>query len=143
MTLRDRIIEHEGDGSFAYQDPRGFWSIGYGFCIDQRAGTPIPQPVKDFWLNWKLADVDRQLDREIAWWRSRPEPVQDTLREITYQLGIGGLLGFKRMLAALQAGDYATAHQEAINSDWHKETPQRCETVTACFLDYVSQGITS
>ncbi len=46
---------------------------------------------------------------------------------MTFQLGVDGVVGFKRMAAALRIRDYITATLEMLDSDWHTDTPRRCE----------------
>ena len=47
--------------------------------------------------------------------------------EMVFQLGIGGVGKFKMMLEALKESDYANAAVHMLASNWHKQTPQRCE----------------
>ena len=46
-----------------------------------------------------------------------------------FQLGIGGLLGFRKMWAALERSDYAQAAEEALDSRWAEQTPNRAQEV--------------
>jgi lysozyme len=54
---------------------------------------------------------------------------------MTFQMGLGALLKFKKMLAALQARDYTSARTEALDSAWAKQTPQRAKRVTDLFKE--------
>ena len=54
---------------------------------------------------------------------------------MTFQMGLGGVLKFKKMLAALQVKDYTTARREALNSAWARQTPQRAKRVTDLMKD--------
>jgi lysozyme len=47
--------------------------------------------------------------------------------EMVFQLGIGGVSKFKNMLEALKESDYAHAAVHMLASNWHKQTPTRCE----------------
>ena len=47
--------------------------------------------------------------------------------EMVFQLGIGGVSKFKNMLEALRESDYANAAVHILASNWHKQTPKRCE----------------
>ena len=40
------------------------------------------------------------------------------LIEMCYNLGLSGLAGFKKMLAAVEAGDYKKAAKEMLDSKW-------------------------
>lgn len=88
----------------------------------------------DFLLDNDIQRVVRDLDRDLPWWKSRPDDVQRGMANMCFQLGIGGLEKFKNMLSCLQAGDYAGAKRNALDSKWAREdSPKRAERVTALF----------
>jgi hypothetical protein len=47
--------------------------------------------------------------------------------EMVFQLGVGNVNKFKNMLEALKESDYAHAAVHMLASNWHKQTPERCE----------------
>lgn len=147
MPLRDDLIRDEGLRLKVYKCPANKNTIGVGRNID---GNPLtPQEVmalgatqddilaghvitKDqamLLLDNDIAQCAKQLDAKCAWWRGRSQSVQDGLANMAFQLGIGGLLKFQRMLSALHAGDYATAKKEARDSTWYEQTPERAGRV--------------
>lgn len=132
-ALKADLIRDEGRKESAYQDHMGFWTIGIGHLIDERKGGKLPPHIIDALLDHDIATAQAQLDDKVAWWKSRPESVQLALVQMVFQLGIGGLLKFQKMLSALHAGDYATARKEALDSAWAKQTPERAARVTALF----------
>jgi len=75
------------------------------------------------------------LDRRWPWWRDLPEPWQRALINMAFQLGVGGLAGFRRMLAALRQRDGPGAMREALDSVWATQTPERAARVAALFLE--------
>jgi lysozyme len=44
---------------------------------------------------------------------------------MTFQLGIGNLKKFKRMISALENRDWRLASQEMVSSRWANQTPKR------------------
>jgi GH24 family phage-related lysozyme (muramidase) len=52
------------------------------------------------------------LEANFPQWNSYPEPVQEALFDMGYNLGIVGLNKFHMMLAAVNAGDWQTAAQQ-------------------------------
>ena len=46
---------------------------------------------------------------------------------MAYQLGVEGVMKFKKMIAALQNGDYDRAADEMADSLWAKQTPSRAQ----------------
>jgi GH24 family phage-related lysozyme (muramidase) len=59
-------------------------------------------------------------------WNSYPAPAQAALFDMAYNLGVGGLLKFHNMLAAVDAGQWETAaqqcHRMGIGDDRNQET---------------------
>ena len=53
---------------------------------------------------------------------------------MAYQMGVPGLLRFKKMLSALEAGDWKTAEKEALDSLWARQTPRRAREVASLLL---------
>lgn len=129
--LRDEIIRDEGWRAHAYQDTLGFWTIGYGFLIDARRGDGLPKNVADLWLDQNLIELAKGLDKRIPWWRNQPESVQRALMSMAYQLGINGLMNFKKMIAALDRGDQVEAARQALDSRWATQTPNRAKRIAA------------
>jgi lysozyme len=50
---------------------------------------------------------------------------------MAYQLGPSGVVAFKKMLAALEAGDRIAAAEAALDSKWATQTPNRAQRVAA------------
>ena len=112
-----------------YYDTKDLATIGYGFLVDpRRPGRPMPREVGDLWLAFILADIVHELDAAIPWWKGLSEPRQSVLVEMAYQLGVPGLLGFRRALAAMQVGAWAVAAREMLDSKWAREdSPARAQ----------------
>ena len=47
-----------------------------------------------------------------------------------FQLGIGNVMKFKKMIAALQEKDFETASLEMLDSRWASQTPSRAEKLS-------------
>ena len=142
--LRKDIEREEDRVPYGYYDSRGFLTCGIGFLIDKDKGGRIPDAVMNFWLDYILDAVDAELDKALPWWRRQPPDVQRALAQMAYQLGLPKLLGFKKMLGALQAGDYTLAKKEGLDSAWAKQTPARADRVTDLFLLHLpKEGVTS
>jgi|15BtaG_2_1085339.scaffolds.fasta_scaffold26907_3 lysozyme len=122
----------EGWSELPYRDSRGFLTIGYGFLIDDRRGSALPPEAGEIWLQ----DIARKRVRDLAkaWpqFADQEEEVQRALSNMAYQLGVRGLLGFKKMLLALERKDRVAAAQEALDSRWAKrQTPERAVRMAA------------
>ena len=131
QQLRQMIERHEGKVRHAYQDHLGFWTIGVGRLIDERRGGGLSDREIDFLLTNDIERVLDDLPRRLPFWARLTISQQQALVNMAFQLGVNGLLGFRRMLAALERGDGATAELEALDSRWAQQTPRRATEVAS------------
>lgn len=66
-----------------------------------------------------------ELDHRLPWWRRLPAGQQRALANMTFNMGIARVLGFKKALAALQAGRHEEAAAEMLDSAWARQTGVR------------------
>lgn len=131
MTIRDDLIRDEGIRLTPYKDTEGVLTIGIGRNLQE--GITEAEAVT--LLDNDIVKHEKDLDRAEPWWRGRPECIQRALLNMCFNMGISRLGGFKKMLAALHAGDYQTAHDEALNSQWAKQVGERAVRVASLFLE--------
>lgn len=124
----------EGWRDKPYRDSLGFLTIGYGFLIDERKPVSLPKPVGMFWLEYLAEQRWFEVIDAIPWIVDQPDDVQRAIGNMAYQLGIGGLLEFVKMLEALKNGERERAAVEALDSTWAKQTPRRAKRVAALIL---------
>ncbi len=125
----------EGFVSHAYQDSENYWTIGYGRLIDERLGGGITDAEAEFLLEHDIAESRADLDRALPWWRALSEPSRRGLVNMCFNLGLPRLLTFKRMLAALEAGDGGLAADEALDSKWAGQVGDRAKRIAALYRD--------
>jgi lysozyme len=104
----------------------GYPTIGFG-C---RADLPMPREVAELWL--KLAAEERWLAllKQLPWLSTEPDNVQRALGNLVYNAGVQGVMGFTKMLSALQSGDYETAALELKDSTMARQRPDRAERLS-------------
>lgn len=126
-SLASQLRRDEGLVLHAYEDPLGFLTIGYGRMIDIRKGGGITPAEAEFLLS---NDIDARLPilkREIPFWDALSEPRQGVLLNMSFQLGIPHLLGFRRMLRHMRLKEWELAAEQMRNSDWYFQTPNRAK----------------
>jgi lysozyme len=72
-------------------------------------------------LFWHAVHVPQAL----PFFSALSDPRQAVILDMSFNLGLNGLLEFKEMLAALKAGDYERAADEMLNSKWAQQTGRR------------------
>lgn len=120
-----QLRRDEGEVLYAHQDSLGYWTIGIGVMIDKKKGGGITQEESAYLFVNRLRARIGELDQRIPWWRTLDEARQGVLLNMSYQLGVDGLLGFVNTLKMLQAGDYDGAARGLLLSKWSAQTPQR------------------
>ena len=131
--IHDLITDLKSDEGWepsAYQDHLGYWTLGFGFLIDERKGGEIPVSIAESWLVYAATKRWNDLASRHPWMDDQPEDVQRALGNMVYQMGVGGVSNFKNMLSALQSGDRHLAANEALDSRWAIQTPERAKRVT-------------
>ncbi|QKJ15586.1 glycoside hydrolase family protein [Yersinia kristensenii] len=150
MDLKTQLKNYEGSKSYqatkgyykndkfwTYNDSLGYPTIGYGHLVLKAESFPN---------GLTEAEADRILDKDIAIARQGVASLKlnlpldsrwnDFLVMMVFQLGLAGVKGFKRFLAALSNGNYATAILEVKDSKWYRQTPNRVESM----ITYVVRG---
>jgi len=122
--LIEQIKRHEGLRLKVYRCPAGKLTIGYGRNLEDNG---ISEEEADYLLINDLHFVEESLARRLAFWENMPKGVQQVLINMGFQLGINGLMAFRRTLALLDAGNYGAAADEMLNSRWAKQTPGRAK----------------
>ena len=133
VRLKKEIIADEGCVLEIYKDHLGYPTCGVGHLILETdkeyglsEGTPITQTRSDELLFADLNTVLKECeDRFHNNWREWPEEVRLIIANMAFNLGLTRLVKFKKMFAALNAGDYKTASEEGLDSKWAKQVYNR------------------
>jgi lysozyme len=130
----------DGEGNIiSYKDSRGHLTGGIGHLMSKEEaslypeGTPIPQEVVDQWFidDMEQAQEDAQSIVENQIGKPVPPEVENILVNMAFNLGATRLRKFKKMLAAIEAGDYNTAADEMIDSKWYNQVGRRSRRLVA------------
>ena len=90
-------------------------------------------------LQIRINKITQRLSAALPFFNELTQDVKDALIEMAYQLGVEGVLQFKKMLKAIEERDWCTAYQEGLNSRWYKETPNRAVAVLKPLRDNCEQ----
>ena len=120
----------EGMKLFPYVDTVGKISIGCGRNLSDN-GISEQEAINMF--NNDISKTVAELDEQIPWWRSMPEPVQRGMANMLFNMGWPRLSKFQMMLAALEDRAWEAAASEALDSTWAKQVGDRAKRISELF----------
>ena len=115
------IRRYEGFSRLPYKCHTGHLTIGYGHNLDHG----ISMDAAEFILQEDLAHAERAVKDAFLWWWKLDDARQFVLVDMAFNMGLAGLKGFKKMLSAVEKGDYQTAAQEMLDSKWAGQVKRR------------------
>ena len=126
-NIKDQLKRDEDLSLFPYRDTRKKLTIGYGRNLDDRGISLVEA---EMFLNRDLARATVDVDVKIPTARFLDDARRGVLINMAYNMGIGGLLGFRRMLAAIHKGDWKEAARELLDSDYAKQVGLRADRLS-------------
>jgi len=138
-NVLDSILLHEGFEPKPYIDPlahkkipadefeiiKNNWHLltptfGHGLTyITETESTVIVQG--------RINDITVDLHMQEWSFRDAHVAVKNVLIEMAYQMGVDGVLKFKKMWNAIEKRNYKEAAKEMRDSMWYNQTPHRAE----------------
>lgn len=113
--LQEQLKRHEGLRLKAYQCTAGKVSIGFGRNLDDKG---ITQAEADLMLENDVIFLMSVLPGKIAFFNELDKVRADVLVNMAFNLGVNGLLNFKKMLSAMDEGYFTRAAAEMLDSKW-------------------------
>lgn len=126
-----QLKRDEGFRASPYLDTRGIPTVGYGRNL---AANPLPnetyplseQRASEI-LQYDLARIWGTLQLHLPWVATLPEVYSGVLANMSFNMGVNGLLGFKNMLGAVQHGQYDDAALDMQESAWFHQVGARAQ----------------
>lgn len=120
-NLIQKIKLSEGFVATTYKDHLGFDTIGFGTKL------PLSQDEAELILKHRLNSKISSILQAKPIVLTLTQDRQEVIFEMVYQLGVRGCLNFKKMWAAIEAGDFMEAAHQMQDSRWYRQTPNRVE----------------
>lgn len=127
--LTAQLRRDEGEKLAAYQDHLGYWTIGVGRLIDSRRGGGLSKEESAYLLSNDIDVRVAELRKRLPWVSKLDDVRFGALVNMTFQLGVDGLLGFKTTLALVEQGKFALAAESMLKSKWAEQTPARARRI--------------
>ena len=122
--LLRRIKRHERLSLVLYKDKRGVLTIGYGHNMK----NPISAHAAEVILRDDLLIAQENLFKlPRAAVSNLNDARREVLIEMIFNLGIHGVLEFRRMIDALIVEDFTRAAEEMLDSRWAKQVGKRAD----------------
>jgi len=122
--VKKALERDEGRIPYAYQDSEGYWTIGVGHLIDKRLGGRLPEHIIDALLEYDIELAIAEA-RAFLWFEELSDARKAVIVNMMFNLGLRKFKGFKRMIAALERGDYEAAADEMLDSKWARQVGPR------------------
>lgn len=127
MSITSDLKRDEGEVIVAgrhmpYTCPAGKTTIGYGRNIESGG---ISQAEAEMLLQNDIIGCTIHLRNVFPNWDNFSSDRQDALINMRFNLGRSGFLSFKRLIAAVRAGDWLAASEEAQDSKAFRDSKAR------------------
>lgn len=116
-----QLIRDEGFKLKPYRCSEGKLTIGVGRNLEDNG---IREDEATLMLENDILASEGEVSA-LSCYRKLNEPRKAVLINMVFNLGIIRFLGFRKMLAALDAGDYARAAEEMLDSKWASQVKGR------------------
>ena len=137
QNLKKRIKKNEGFSLKPYKDQLGFFTIGFGHLILSNEKYLLEKKINKIELEKIfIKDFDKALKNFNIFLKHFSSNIRDSelLIEMVFQIGIEGVLKFKKLLYNMDKGNKHLVCFETMNSLWYKQTPSRVKNLVSAFL---------
>ena len=122
MNVVELIKLHEGLRLKPYHCTSNKLTIGYGRNLEDRG---ISDKEAEFLLSNDITQVTIELERKLSCMFSLNEVRRAVLIDMAFNMGVTGLLKFRKTLSCIEAGEYEEAAMEMLDSRWANQVGRR------------------
>lgn len=123
LDLAEMLIKEAESLTYKpYHDSAGKLTIGYGRNLESRG---ITFEEARMMLTHDLIDAHNELSTQLAFFKDLNSERKAVLCDMVYNMGLPGLLSFKKMLTALQHKNFDDAAKEIKDSQYWEQTGER------------------
>ena len=122
ISMQIYIKRNEGLRLKPYRCQAGKLTIGYGRNLEAK-GISIKEA--EYLFKNDINIVTKQVANRIEFYRKLSYKRKMVLVDMAFNMGIEGLLGFKKMLTALKSRDFMEAGKELMRSKYAEQVKTR------------------
>lgn len=130
--IKEDLIKHEGFKDEIYLDTEGLATFGIGHLVtedDMEHGWPVGTPVTPERIDNVFEEdlVIAITDANVLFLNldSQPDQVQRVVVNMAFNLGRNRLGKFKKMITAVNEGNYTEAANQMVDSRWYNQVGNR------------------
>jgi len=120
--LIEELKRDEGVVLTLYKCSAGKNTIGVGRNVDDRG---ITEDESDYLLSNDINICVKELEGTFPWFQTLSDTRQRVMVNMCFNLGLSRLMGFRKFLAAMEAGEWETAGVEMLDSKWARQVGPR------------------
>jgi lysozyme len=113
----------EGFRGKVYKCSAGKLTIGYGWNLED---SELPERIAEMMLSYAVGDKLQSLER-LSWWCGLNDARKRAIVNMSFNIGVAGVLKFKKMIAAIEREDFSQAALEMDDSKWSKQVGARAD----------------
>ena len=136
LKFLSQVKTNEGLRLKPYKDAKGFWTIGYGCNLETSFTKEMAQCI----LELKAHAIYVEILRRFSWFPDLDDVRQRAIMDMAFNMGVDGVAGFKKMIAAIKAKNFTTAGKEVLNSDYANDVGDRAHRVARMISLGVDNG---
>ena len=122
MRLMAQLRRHEGVRTTVYFDSEGVATVGCGHNLESR---PLSQAVIDLMLTEDVAATEQGVFAVLPRVADLSSARQGAIYNLAFNVGVAGLLGFSKMLAAIWEERWRDAARELLDSKYATQVGPR------------------
>lgn len=122
IKLRLQLEQMEDYKQYPYHDTNGHLTVGIGRNLEAKGISRFEALVM---LDNDIQDAEDELVKNISFYNDLDDVRKMVLINMCFNLGIVGLMKFKRMIDYLGKGNYAKASKEMLDSLWALQVKNR------------------
>lgn len=127
QKLKNLLVQHESYRQFLYTDTTGHLSIAIGRNLSDR-GISLSEALT--MLDNDILYFSSKLSALISLYDELCDERKIVLVDMCFNLGVNGFLEFRKMLSAIERGDFNEASQEILNSKAAIQSPDRYQQLS-------------
>ena len=121
-SVVEQIKLDEGLSLKPYQCTADKFTIGYGRNIEDNG---ITEDEAEYLLMNDIKSTQEELLANFEWFLMLSAPKQGVLINMCFNLGLTRFKQFKKMIAAIEMGDYNEAAEQMLDSKWAHQVGNR------------------